>query len=667
MRYLITLALLVPVAFGSSAQITRNDNLLFGAEIFIEPGQNANEIEQYFKVLSETGMNLTRIRLTENFMRRSDGTWDFALFDHAFRMGEKYNVKIYANLFPATNFNNIGGFKFPKSDQHLADIAQYTRIVVSHFKSFSSCYGWVPINEPGLGRMPGDEYSKQRFVEWKISQSRNLVLDEFIPFDLDEYRFLLQYNSWYLTWLVDQIRQYDQQLPIHVNTHAIFSNVAEYDFPAWRTFLTSLGGSAHASWHFGYFQRSEYALAVSANSEIIRSGAGEIPWLMTELQGGVNTYSGIAPMSPTDDEIVQWMWLVLATEGKGVIFWCLNPRASGKEAGEWAMLDYSGQVTSRINAAKSVVQCVRKNELLLSNARVLESGINIIYIREALWMEAAQQTGNGGQEGRRIGGVMKSALSYFKALSELGVQANLKEISEFDFSQPDYRNKVIIIPHQIVIPRRCTPLLEKFVKKGGKLIIDGLTGYYDENGICTHMRPGKLDSLLGGRLRELVLPENGFKVRVGKHEWQARLWKGRLRASTGTAFAFSGGDTVGIRHNVDLGETVWLSTMFGFSARESSDRSFSNWLQSELRPVLELVPVRLTAPAPGIIMKTLQTQSGLVSVLVNKSTSLQRLALQTDDIYRPHILFNSKGGIVSARSVKIRPEETIVVQWTKMK
>ncbi len=100
-------------------------------------------------------------------------------------------------------------------------------------------------------------------------------------------------------------------------------------FPEWRKFLTSLGGSAHPSWHFAILSRQQYAVAMSANSEIIYSGAGNLPWFMTELQGGNNTYSGGNPICPTKEEIAQWLWIITGTESEGTIFWTLESAKFG--------------------------------------------------------------------------------------------------------------------------------------------------------------------------------------------------------------------------------------------------------------------------------------------------------------------------------------------------
>jgi beta-galactosidase len=95
-----------------------------------------------------------------------------------------------------------------------------------------------------------------RFEAWNKAQPDPEYNSKgFEHFDFAEERFLTQYNVWFLKWLSDEIRKYDPGRPVHINNHQIFQLVAEYNFPEWQKFLSSLGGSAHASWHFGYFQK----------------------------------------------------------------------------------------------------------------------------------------------------------------------------------------------------------------------------------------------------------------------------------------------------------------------------------------------------------------------------------------------------------------------------
>ena len=638
-----------------------------GAEVFIEPGQTPQEIDTWFKRLKESHMSVTRIRMFESYMHKADGSWDYSLFDQAFKAGDKYGIKIYANLFPATSFTDVGGFKFPRNDAHLESIAAYIKNLVTHFKQFKSCYGWVPINEPGSGRYPSQEFSQNKFNEWKALQPIDAYTSKgYEHLDFSDERFLVDYNTWFLKWLTDEIHKYDPQSPIHVNNHAIFQNVAEYDFSEWRKFLTSLGGSAHASWHFGYFSRGQYALAVSANSEIIRSGAGNIPWMMTEIQGGNNTYSGSAAMCPTKEEISQWLWTLIGTGSKGAIFWCLNPRASGTEAGEWAMLDFQDEPSDRMVTASDVAGVIQNHGSLFADATEVESGINIVYIRESLWVENKLKGTGDKYEGRDPGGVMKSALGYFEALSEMGVQANIKEIDEFDFSKSDYSGTSIILSHQIAVPSRYWTKLEDFVSKGGKLIADGLTGYYDENAVCIMKTGFPLEKLFGGNIKEFKMTGNLFEEKVDDLTLPAHLWTGSIKIGTATAIGRFNNQVTAARNKYGKGEVIWIPTLLGLASRIKKDYTpLSHLLNKELKASFQSVPFYFKTLQKNMFMKTLKSGQSYITIIINKSAENRSVVLKLKDGLHANafILYADKKGKIAGNIIAIAPEETMVIQW----
>lgn len=648
-----------------------NEPIMIGAEIFIEPGQTAAEIAGWFKRLKESGMTLTRIRLFESYMHGADDAWNFDLFDLAFKAGEKYGVKIYANLFPETEFSDVGGFKFPKSTENLQSITNYIQHVVRHFNQFTSLYGWVPINEPGSGTLPSDMFTSEKFEEWKKNRQRpSYNSNGFTTFELAEQRFLVDYNCWFLEWLIGQIRLYDAASPIHVNNHDIFKNAAEYDFPRWRRLLDSLGGSAHASWHFGYFGREKYGIAMSANAELLRSGAGDIPWLMTELQGGNNTYSAHTPMCPTKEEIIQWLWINIGSGSRGALFWCLNPRRSGFEAGEWALLDFQDQPSDRLLAAAKVSGVIDQHGELFNGASVVASGINVVYTREAMWIEQALQIKGTSFEGREVGGVMKSALAYFEALTEMGIHAGFKEIGEYDFEKGDYSNEAIILSHQVSIPSKYWKGIDNFVAKGGTLIADGLTGFYDENAYCIMGQGFPLREVFGATVKEFKMVDNLFLTEIEEPGLSlvAHLWRGTLKLSTANAIGFFQDEVIASRNKYGEGKVLWIPSLIGLGGRITDGFSaLISLLKNELYPLVEKLPITFKYPYKGVLMKVLKQGDYYITVTVNKSGSKQLVEFVAPALVNPVSLFaNREACFLQQGAVELDAEDTLVLRWEQV-
>lgn len=65
-------------------------------------------------------------------------------------------------------------------------------------------------------------------------------------------------------------------------------------------------------------------------------------------------------------------------------------------------------------------------------------------------------------------------------------------------------------------------------------------------------------------------------------------------------------------------------------------------------------------------MKLSETKEAYMAVVVNKSGTLQTIALKTDGKKRPaEVLFADKGGVVNGDILTVHPEETLVVCWKK--
>jgi len=108
----------------------------------------------------------------------------------------------------------------------------------------------------------------------------------------------------------------------------------------------------------------------------------------------------------------------------------------------------------------------------------LNSNIYILYNRPSLWIEKEVQYSTGSKyEGSQQGGVVKSALAYYQILSENGIVPNISEFNEFDWTKPDYKGVSIILANAISLPSSQWESIRYFVKNGGKLFVEGNTGF----------------------------------------------------------------------------------------------------------------------------------------------------------------------------------------------
>lgn len=636
---------------GSS--LFENQQPLVGGQIIIEPGMTCEQTDSLLALLARSEMKIARVRMFEAYMRGGDGGWDFSLFDAAFDAAERHGVFLLATLFPFTSFEDVGGFKFPENEEHYAAVLEYVRACVAHFAESPACAGWVLVNEPGVGRMPVGEFVQRRHAEYLGAHPvPGRTPNGYPAMDFRSEAFLLQLTTRYLQGLADEVRAVDPDAHVHLNPHGVFGSVlTEYDFPSWRGFLDSFGGSAHPSWHFGLFSRDRYAVAMAATCSIIASAAGDLPWMMTEVQGGANTYSGATPISPTAREIAQWLWIVIASGGRGAIFWSLNQRSSGFEAGEWGLVSLLGSETDRFEAARAVASCIGKHESFFRAARPIGSPVSVLYVRESLWVDRRLHKDFPDRSaGRALGAPLHSALGWYEALCAVGLQPRFGEIREFDFESADFHGQTIVLSHQIAVPASVRDRLRDFVDRGGRLIVDGLTSYFDEHAHCVMMTGFPFADLFGGRVEEVTHVGDRFDVTVStesasaaaeRRTVPAHLWKGSIRVEGGRAIAVDsppdpdGGavrSVLGLSHRFGLGETIWIPSCLGLGARVAgvaplaslaADLLFSPserpQRRQEQRRRRAAPPLFFQSPAPGVLLRAIATEDTCLVMLISKN------------------------------------------------
>ncbi|MDY3979179.1 MAG: beta-galactosidase trimerization domain-containing protein [Tidjanibacter sp.] len=661
-------ALLVVLSATTLLNAQSSNHPLLGAQIFIEPGQTPEQIDSYFELMEQNGLEVGRVRLFGSHIIGSDGKYDYSLYDAAFRSAERHNIKLFATLFPTTDeLTDVGGFKFPRSERHLEEIDNYIRTTVNHFKTYPALYCWVLQNEPGLGSTinpQGTELSRKKYEEYMAGNPK-IQRNGYLAADFTNEGFLRYYTDWYLKHISTIVEECDPQHGRHINPHQILSTLPEYDFKSYEQYLSSLGVSMHMSWHFDYFDREEYPLGVCIMSDVIGSAAGRNPWWITEMQGGAVTASGKKVVCPTAQEIEQNVWLGIASGTEGVIFWTLNSRRAVQEAGEWALLNYLGQPSDRLTTLSKISKSIQNNIDFFESAKPEKDNVWLLYNKESLWIQAQNAAiSNDHIEGRGKSAVMKSLVSAYNSISAWGISPHIADIDSFNFERST--ETTVVLCNLIALTAGQIEELSGFVASGGRLIVTGMSGYYDEKMRCRMMSEDPLWSLLGGRIKEFKVGEPYFEMDYKEGEITNHYWTGLIEAEAETTvLARYQNDTAAIGHKYGNGETFWFPSMIELGGWHHDNNGLNNFYGSVCSQERGIAKVEPIVPNDKLIIRTLRNGSERMTVVVNKNPYPATVSLNAADGIMP--VFGTAKYSKRGATIELGSEECFVFKWQSPK
>ena len=661
---ILLVVLLIPIPMTNQLKAQAP---IVGAQVFIEPGQSKQDVETWFKLLADHNMSVCRIRVIEDHMNQGQGKWDFSRYDYAFDMAQKYGVKIMASLFPSDR--SVGGFKFPKNLEHQKSVEEYVRTTVRHFKDHPALDTWVLQNEPGAYEYSKDAFSLPKFEKWKAQQKKPEHKNGYMKNSPEFELFWRDYTTDYLSWLAKIVREEDSKGLTHVNNHLLFSNLAQYDFPQWMPFLSTLGASIHAAWHLRYFERQQYTMAIAANCDIISSAAEPKPFWVTELQGGTNIFSGYNPLCPSEDDIAQWLWTCIGSGAKRVVFWTLNPRGSGAEAGEWGMLTYQNRPTDRLTMSGNISKVLLEEKDFFKTAKTVKSNVNLIYSPESMIIFADKLMSSSFDEnlpGRRKGAHIKSILSYYETLLELGISSNVKQMDHFDWEVKTDKPRIAILANMLSIPAEFKDKLYTFVENGNKLIVTGLSGFYDENMHNVYMSSDPFRKLFSATLEEFKFVGDSFAIELTDPQVQlpAHLVKGIIKTDKAKVIGTLDGDIIAVKNQYGKGEVVWIPSLIGLGAWQKDNDSFAAFIKEETKVVTQQLPFTLSGHSKHVLLKTMEADGNYLTILINMKDENRSIALEKKVNKRARLIFGGRLiNNVDIRNIRLAPQETVVILW----
>ena len=602
----------------STAWAQKFDHPVIGAQVFIEPGQTAEDIDEFFSILERNHMKVARIRMFGAHMFRGDQP-DYSLYDAAFDAAQRHGIKIFATLFPTTDeLHDVGGFKFPRSKQHLQEIDDYIRNVVRHFKGHPALSVWVLQNEPGFKafRFVDTDLSDEVKGQWLKSLPKSSYDNGYLKADFETERFVTYYTLWYLNHIAGIVLDEDPVHGRHVNPFQIMGYMSAHDYDGYERILTSLGLSMHYASHFAIFNENEYTMATSLMNDIIRSGARHNPYWVTEIQAGNVMASGRTPYCPPGNHVSQYLWTSLARGAKGIMFWTLNPRGAVQEAGEWGLIDYLRGDTDRLLAARKVAEALEEYGAQIEKMKPVSAPITLLYSHESFYIERFNARAYpSDKEARKIDCVEKSLSMAYKAISINGVCPEVCEMKAFDWD--DAQGRVAVLSDCLAVPSVYWEKIRSFVKAGGKLIVTGRSMYYDENMFCVPMyRPFPLVDCFGAELKEYKATADYFPI---GNNLTGHLWRGLMEPNGADVILSMNGEVLGTRNQYGKGSVVWIPTPIELGAYHRDMSGLETFYAKECKEAIAATPIRLAKPASGVVLSSMQGEEGALIVISNKS------------------------------------------------
>ncbi len=343
--------------------------------------------------------------------------------------------------------------------------------------------------------------------------------------------------------------------------------------------------SIHPGWHFEEadfeFVRPIYMQAALASDWF--KGGWAASW---ESTGGPQQLSGgKAPFVPAvrdkvagftiDENTIQQLMLSWIAGGfKGFGQWCWNARGFGWEAGEYALLDRNRQPCARtIAAGRIAAAAARWRDELWTAAK--EPLVGVFQDFEADSFYAALAVGGRDMykdwpQRARIGAA--------RALIDANVPWEHVTAKNLRAGLAD-RYRVIYFPAPLALDPALLEILQGYVERGGRLVIDSPGGWYGYDGRLLPTSDGSpFERLFGARIGDFQYSRTGHGTRLlGRQPLEGFVLDLQPTAAA-VVERFANGEPAVTSHRLGLGAAV----IVGYEAALGCWRPGRAWLQAKL-------------------------------------------------------------------------------------
>lgn len=374
--------------------------------------------------------------------------------------------------------------------------------------------------------------------------------------------------------------------------------------------MTELGAfypSIHLAWHF---EETDYEVTrciymqSSICTDWFKGG-----WAATfESTGGPQQFSGGKGWTRKAQEttpgytvnggtMAQLLLSYLAGGFKGVGLWTWNPRRAGWESGEYALLDRQNQPSERAIIAGKIAQAADKyRDELWKAHKEPQVGVFVNWDNEAIWAAVAMPN--------------RTHLKNYPIQARVGISRALIDANiEWEHVTPtdlkkglSGRYKIIYLPAQVAINEDLFPIFEKYVKDGGRLVIDAPGAWWNERGLLLDTGKGSaFERIFGCMIRDFQYANN-VPYSIAEHHLDGFFMDLKPTSASVLEYTKEGNPLI-TENKLGLGTAVILADDASFSMKNKGNDFIEQWtvkaLMGKYQPTYTCengIVYRLSAP-----------------------------------------------------------------------
>jgi len=257
--------------------------------------------------------------------------------------------------------------------------------------------------------------------------------------------------------------------------------------------------------------------------------------------------------SSDDKDVRVWSMIDMTAGATGILFTRWRPLLDGPLFGAFGPMGMDGSVTPQAEMAGKLARWTNAHPDLWKSPPV-KGDVGIVYVQEASDFNSVQ---GGGSYDQSLQGA-------YQAFFDSNIQADYVSIDDIG------QYPVVYLAYPEMLTKATADKLRAYVAKGGKLVSEGLPGYFGDGGTVGTVQPNLgLAELFGAResyvqftpdlLSKLTLTVQGKKIGGAYFLQEYKPTDGRA------AGQYDNGHIAAVEHSSGSGKTLLIGTFPGGS------------------------------------------------------------------------------------------------------